>query len=141
MTFPDMVTVAWFFGLVVLNAIPAFLPSRGSNISLFDAGMFAAYLVVIAWGAVRIVEGKQTGWTLVITAAGCFAWRLYWLFLEYERKLRGQVTQKRPAAGSFGGHMRVVVLLIVALIAVSLLVWDWIELDLPLNDLPRRPVG
>jgi hypothetical protein len=50
MTFTDKVVAVCFIGLVILNVIPMYLPStRGSIISLYDAGMFAVYLVVLSW--------------------------------------------------------------------------------------------
>jgi hypothetical protein len=51
--------------------------------------MFAVYLVVLAGGVVRISEAREIwGWTLVITAASLFGWRLYSVLNQIERKLR-----------------------------------------------------
>jgi hypothetical protein len=43
--------------------------------------MFAIYLIVLAWGVTRIVDGERTrGWGLVIVAAVGFGQRMYFLF-------------------------------------------------------------
>jgi hypothetical protein len=91
MTVADKVAVAWVVGGIILIVIPLFLPkARVGGISLYDAGMLAVCLVVLAWGVLIIVDGKQTmGWLLIITAGGLFGWRMYWLFRQYERKMRG----------------------------------------------------
>jgi hypothetical protein len=69
--------VAAFIALAVISA---FLP-MGKVISAYDAGMFALYLVVLAWGVLRVVDGEQrNGWALIITAAGLFGWRMYSVF-------------------------------------------------------------
>jgi hypothetical protein len=55
----------WIFAaFVVLTVIHLFVPSARSGIaSIYDAGMFAIYLIVLAWGVTRIVEGERTrGW-------------------------------------------------------------------------------
>jgi hypothetical protein len=93
MTFTETVDSAGLVVPIVL-AVMFLLPwlpgARDGIISIYDAGMFAVYLIVLAWGVVRIVGGKETiGWELVVIAAGCFGWRMYWLFSQYERKLRG----------------------------------------------------
>ena len=88
MTFSDKLAAACFVGLIILNVIPMYLPSaRGRVISLYDAGMFAIYLVVLAWGAGKIgaSEGAD-GWALVILSAGLFGWRMYSVFNQHERK-------------------------------------------------------
>ena len=73
----------WIFGaFVVLTVIHLFVPSARSGIvSIYDAGMFAIYLIVLAWGVTRIVEGERTrGWGLIIVAAVGFGQRMYFLF-------------------------------------------------------------
>jgi hypothetical protein len=89
MTFTDNLIVVWVVLGIFLIVIPIYLPSaRGSIISPYEAGMFAVYLIVIAWGVLRVVGGAETaGWSAIILAAGLFGWRLYWLFLQYERKV------------------------------------------------------
>jgi hypothetical protein len=91
MTFADKVAVVWVVGGIFLIVIPQFLPNaRVGGITLYDAGMFAVCLVVLAWGVLTIVDGKHAmGWLLIIAAAGLFGWRMYWLFRQYERKMRG----------------------------------------------------
>jgi hypothetical protein len=106
MTFSDKVIVAWLVGLVILNVIPAYLPiARGGIISLYDAAMFAVYLVVLAWGSVTIVEGEpRDGWITVVGVAVLFGWRLYWLFLQYERKLRDDSKDRQSEAARLRGR-------------------------------------
>jgi hypothetical protein len=59
--------------------------SRSGIISLYDAGMFSIYLVCLVWGAIKIVGGEVTwGWIWVVTAAGLFGSRMY--FVLNERK-------------------------------------------------------
>jgi len=73
----------WIFAVfVVLTVIHLFVPSARSGIvSIYDAGMFAIYLIVLAWGVTRIVEGERTrGWGLIIVAAVGFGQRMYFLF-------------------------------------------------------------
>ena len=73
----------WIFAaFVVLTGIHLFVPSARSGIvSIYDAGMFAIYLIVLAWGVTRIVEGERTrGWGLIIVAAVGFGQRMYFLF-------------------------------------------------------------
>jgi hypothetical protein len=73
----------WIFAaFVVLTVIHLFVPSARSGIvSIYDAGMFAIYLIVLAWGVTRIVEGERTrGWGLIIVAAVGFGQRMYFLF-------------------------------------------------------------
>jgi hypothetical protein len=73
----------WIFAaFVVLTGIHLFVPSaRSSIVSIYDAGMFAIYLIVLAWGVTRIVEGERTrGWGLIIVAAVGFGQRMYFLF-------------------------------------------------------------
>jgi hypothetical protein len=91
MTFSETVDSAWVvvpIMLVVMFLLPM-LPRTGI-MSIYDGGMFAVYLIVLAWGVLRIVEGKETaGWMLIILAAGLFGWRLYDLINQIDRKLRG----------------------------------------------------
>jgi hypothetical protein len=55
--------------------------ARSGIVSIYDAGMFAIYLIVLAWGVTRIVEGERTrGWGLIIAAAVGFGQRMYFLF-------------------------------------------------------------
>ena len=73
----------WIFAaFVVLTVIHLFVPSARSGIvSIYDAGMFAIYLIVLAWGVTRIVEGERTrGWGLIIVAAVGFGQRMYFWF-------------------------------------------------------------
>jgi hypothetical protein len=73
----------WIFAaFVVLTVIHLFVPSARSGIvSIYDAGMFAIYLIVLAWGVTRIVDGERTrGWGLIIVAAVGFGQRMYFLF-------------------------------------------------------------
>jgi hypothetical protein len=73
----------WIFAaFVVLTVIHLFVPSARSGIvSIYDAGMFAIYLIVLAWGVTRIVEGERTrGCGLIIVAAVGFGQRMYFLF-------------------------------------------------------------
>jgi hypothetical protein len=53
----------WIFAaFVVLTVIHPFVPSARSGIvSIYDAGMFAIYLylIVLAWGVTRIVDGER----------------------------------------------------------------------------------
>jgi len=73
----------WIFAaFVVLTVVHLFVPSARSGIvSIYDAGMFAIYLIVLAWGVTRIVEGERTrGWGLIIVAAVGFGQRMYFLF-------------------------------------------------------------
>jgi hypothetical protein len=73
----------WIFAaFVVLTVIHLFVPSARSAIaSIYDAGMFAIYLIVLAWGVTRIVEGEWTrGWGLIIVAAVGFGQRMYFWF-------------------------------------------------------------
>ena len=73
----------WIFAaFVVLTVIHLFVPSARSGIvSIYDAGMFAIYLIVLAWGVTRIVDGERTrGWGLIIVAAVGFCQRMYFLF-------------------------------------------------------------
>jgi hypothetical protein len=73
----------WIFAaFVVLTVIHLFVPSARSGIvSIYDAGMFAIYLIDLAWGVARIVDGERTrGWGLIIVAAVGFGQRMYFLF-------------------------------------------------------------
>jgi len=73
----------WIFAaFVVLTVVHLFVPSARSGIvSIYDAGMFAIYLIVLAWGVTRIVDGERTrGWGLIIVAAVGFGQRMYFLF-------------------------------------------------------------
>ena len=76
-----MMPSEWIFAaFVVLTVIHLFVPSARSGIvSIYDAGMFAIYLIVLAWGATRIADGVQ-GWGLIIVAAVGFGQRMYFLF-------------------------------------------------------------
>jgi hypothetical protein len=79
----EMTPSEWIFAaFVVLTVIHLFVPSARSGIvSIYDAGMFAIYLIVLAWGVTRIVEGERTrGWGLIIVAAVGFGQRMYFLF-------------------------------------------------------------
>ena len=74
---------------IIVVAIDLFVPkTKGVTISPYDAGMFALYLVALAWGATRVgISGHETaGWSVVILAAGLFGRRLYLLFNQRERK-------------------------------------------------------
>jgi len=62
-------------GFIVIMVISVLLP-RGDGISAYDAGMFAFYLVALAWGILR----AKNGWVLIIAAAGLFGWRMYSVF-------------------------------------------------------------
>jgi hypothetical protein len=60
--------IEWIFAaFVVLTVIHLFVPSARSGIvSIYDAGMFAIYLIVLAWGVTRIVDGERSrGWGLL----------------------------------------------------------------------------
>jgi hypothetical protein len=91
MTFLDKVVAAFFVGLIILSVIPMYLPSaRGRVISLYDAGMFAVYLIVLAWGVATIVDGKETmGWTMLFIASGLFGSRMYSVFNRTNANERG----------------------------------------------------
>jgi hypothetical protein len=72
--------------VIAIMVISALVP-RGEVISAYDAGMFALYLVVLAWGVLRVVDGQQTtGWVLIVTAAGLFGWRMYSVFNDRKEK-------------------------------------------------------
>jgi hypothetical protein len=78
-----MMPSEWIFSaFVVLTVIHLFVPSARSDIvRIYDAGMFAIYLIVLAWGATRISDGVETqGWGLIIVAAAGFGQRMYFLF-------------------------------------------------------------
>ena len=50
---------------------------RGVIISVYDAGMFAVYLIILAWDVPRIIEGSETwGWVLVQIARRASKWTL-----------------------------------------------------------------
>ena len=67
-------------GFIVIMVISVLLP-RGDGICAYDAGMFAFYLVALAWGILRVVAGEpKNGWVLIIAAAGLFGWRMYSVF-------------------------------------------------------------
>jgi len=67
-------------GFIVIMVISVLLP-RGDGISAYAAGMFAFYLVALAWGILRVVAGEpKNGWVLIIAAAGLFGWRMYSVF-------------------------------------------------------------
>ena len=78
-----MIPSEWIFAaFVVLTVIHLFVPSARSGIvRIYDAGMFAIYLIVLAWGATRLADGVETqGWGLIIVAAVGFGQRMYFLF-------------------------------------------------------------
>ena len=78
-----MAPTEWLFAaFVVLTVIQLFVPSARSGIvRIYDAGMFGIYLIVLAWGPTRIVDGVETqGWGLIIVAAVGFGQRMYFLF-------------------------------------------------------------
>jgi hypothetical protein len=73
----------WIFAaFVVLTVIHLFVPSaRSVIVRISDTGMFAIYLIVLAWGVTRIVDGVETqGWGLIIVAAAGFGQRMYFWF-------------------------------------------------------------
>jgi len=73
----------WIFAaFVVLTVIHLFVPSaRSGLVSIYDSGMFAIYLIVLAWGVRKFFCGEQTrGWGLIIVAAAGFGQRMYFLF-------------------------------------------------------------
>src|SRR6516225_4529059 len=77
---PDRFDHALFAVWIVLFAIDVFLPrTRRSLISIYDAGMFAIIVVLLAWGVLRVVVGNETeGWSTIILAAGLFGWKIYY---------------------------------------------------------------
>ena len=82
-----MMPSEWIFAaFVVLTVIHLFVPSARSDIvRIYDAGMFAIYLIVLAWGVTSIAGGEHWGWSLISIAAVGFGQRMYFLF-NRERK-------------------------------------------------------
>ena len=77
---PDRFDHALFAVWIVVFAIDVFLPrTRRSVVSLYDAGMFAIIVVLLAWGVLRVVVRNETeGWSTIILAAGLFGWKIYY---------------------------------------------------------------
>ena len=53
------------------------------SVALTDAGLFAAYLVVLAWGVLTVFEGETMGLLMIIVLAGLFGWRMHVLFNQH----------------------------------------------------------
>ena len=91
MTFTETVDSVWVvvpIVLVVMFLLPMLPRAKDGIMSIYDAGIFAVHLIVLAWGVLMIVEGKEAvGWALIIVAAGCFGSRLYYVLNQFERKL------------------------------------------------------
>jgi hypothetical protein len=70
MTFTETIDSGWLVStivLIVMFLLPMLPRARSGIISIYDAGIFAVYLVVLAWGVLTVVEGKETvGWILII---------------------------------------------------------------------------
>jgi len=77
---PDRFDHALFAVWIVIFAIEVFLPrTRRGVISLYDAGMFAIIVVLLAWGVLRVVVRNETdGWSVILLAAGLFGWMIYY---------------------------------------------------------------
>ena len=77
---PDRFDHTLFAVWIVLFAIEVSLPrTRRSLISLYDAGMFAIIVVLLARGVLRVVVRNETeGWSMIILAAGLFGWKIYY---------------------------------------------------------------
>ena len=92
---PDRFDHALFAVWIVVFAIDVFLPRTSrSLISLYDAGMFAIIVVLLARGVLRVVVGNETeGWSMIILAAGLFGWKIYYrlmvrVFLQHPEQKR-----------------------------------------------------
>ena len=95
---PDRFGHALFAVWIVLFAIELFLPrTRRSLISLYDAGMFAIIVVLLARGVLRVVVGNETeGWFTIILSAGLFGWKIYYRLLARVFPQDPNEPQKRP---------------------------------------------
>jgi hypothetical protein len=92
---PDRFGHALFAVWIVLFAIDVFLPrTRRSVVSLYDAGMFAIIVVLLAWGVLRVAVRNETeGWSMIILAAGLFGWKIFYrlmlrVFLQHPKQKR-----------------------------------------------------
>jgi hypothetical protein len=64
--------------LIALSAISAFVPKAHEGVlSFYNAGLLALYLVILAYGAIRVAEGEETGWVIIVAVAGFFGHRMH----------------------------------------------------------------